>query len=140
MGVVADTSVFTVCERRRWNALQVAAHLAHLLPNEQVFISSIAAAELLHGVYRSTSEPLFAHRNAYIGALLSAYTVVPFTEDSARIAGKLRGEQVKAGNTLPLGDSLIAATALELGCALLTHNVGDFARIPGLRVIPFAFP
>lgn len=36
---------------------------------------------------------------------------------------------------MDLGDALIAATALDCGQELYTHNVKDFANIPGLVVI-----
>ena len=37
-------------------------------------------------------------------------------------------------NNLKLADSIIAATALFTGTALLTRNVRDFKRVAGLRV------
>jgi predicted nucleic acid-binding protein len=59
---------------------------------------------------------------------------------TALIAGRIRGEQGSAGNTLPTADSFIAATALELHCAVITLNVKDFIRIPDLQVIAFLRP
>jgi len=32
-------------------------------------------------------------------------------------------------------DAIIAATAIELGLPVMTHNTGDFGRIDGLRVM-----
>ena len=55
----------------------------------------------------------------------------------ADIAGQLRAEQANVGNELPFADSLIAATAMFLQRPLLTMNLRDFERIPGLTVIPF---
>jgi tRNA(fMet)-specific endonuclease VapC len=137
MGVVADTSVFTVSERKRWTANKVASHLSNLFPGETVVISSIGAAELVHGIYRAKTTVQFQERDSYVRVLLAAYPIVPFTDSTAWLAGKLRGEQAQLGNSLPLGDSFIAAAALELDYAILTHNVKDFTRIPDLRVIPF---
>ena len=34
-------------------------------------------------------------------------------------------------------DMIIAATALHHNLSLLTDNVEEFSRVPGLRVIPF---
>jgi len=43
---------------------------------------------------------------------------------------------VKAGNrTLPVVDSLIAATAIAAGATIVTRNVKDFEGIEGLAVI-----
>jgi tRNA(fMet)-specific endonuclease VapC len=123
-----------------WTAKQVGRYLASLFPAEQIFIPSIAAAELVHGIYRAKTQEQFVKRDAYIQLLLASYAIAPFSETSARIAGRIRGEEARIGNTLPLGDSLIAAIALDLDYSLLTNNVKDFARIPGMRVIPFALP
>jgi len=95
---------------------------------------------MIDGIYRSKTPSEFHDRDKYVQILLASYPIAPFTEKTAWVAGKLRGEQAQIGNTLPLADSLIAAIALELGYAVLTHNVKDFTRIPNLRVIPFTLP
>jgi tRNA(fMet)-specific endonuclease VapC len=140
MGIAVDTSVFTICERNRWTANQVATHIAGLYPNDAVIIPSIAAAEMVHGIHQARTTVQRHQRESFVELLLAAYPVVPFTASTARIAGRIRGEQAQLGNTLPLGDSLIAAIAIELDHAVLTHNVKDFVRVPGLRVLPFALP
>ena len=38
---------------------------------------------------------------------------------------------------IPFGDLLIGATALSLGFKVLTGNLRDFQRIPGLMVMQF---
>jgi len=40
-------------------------------------------------------------------------------------------------HNLRLGDALIAATALELDCVLLTANIKHFSSIPGLKYEAF---
>ena len=42
---------------------------------------------------------------------------------------------LRQSRKLSLGDALIAATALVFNHELLTHNLKDFAGIPGLVVI-----
>jgi tRNA(fMet)-specific endonuclease VapC len=140
MGVVVDTSVFTICERQRWTAIQVGSHIDGLFPAEQIAIPSVVAAALVHGIYRAKTPEQQAKRDRYIKTILVSYTVIPFTENAAWLAGRLRGEQAQIGNTLPIADCFIAATAPDLNYPVLTHNVKDFIRIPGLRVIPFAIP
>ena len=61
--------------------------------------------------------------------------VRPITEVTAEIVARIGGEQASKGIVLPLGDLMIAACALELGYAVGTDNVRDFARIPGLTVV-----
>jgi predicted nucleic acid-binding protein len=51
------------------------------------------------------------------------------------LAGKLDGEQQSKGVVIPFGDLLIGATALSLGYSVLTVNLRDFRRIPGLSIV-----
>ncbi len=95
---------------------------------------------MVDGIYRAKTDIQFRERESFVELLLTSYPVVAFTEETARISGRIRGEQAKLGNTLPLGDSMIAAIALEWDYAVLTHNIKDFTRIPNLRVIPFTLP
>jgi predicted nucleic acid-binding protein len=61
--------------------------------------------------------------------------VYPYTKETAMLAGKLDGEQQSKGVVIPFGDLLIGATALSLGYSVLTVNLRDFRRIPGLSVV-----
>ena len=136
MGGVIDTSIFVRFEREGWTSHRVIEHLAANVP-EQLLLSPIVATELVMGIYASRV-PEHAHRRrAFVQDILDVFTVLPFTSTTAHIAGRMRGEQAKLGNTLPLADSLIAATAIEFGLGVLTHNLQDFTRIPNLRVLPF---
>ncbi len=49
------------------------------------------------------------------------------TYDVARRWGKIQGEAELAGLNAPVLDGLIAATALQFGCSVVTRNVADFA-------------
>ena len=39
------------------------------------------------------------------------------------------------GNALPFNDLMIAAAAIDQGCAALTLNIRHFGKIPGLTVV-----
>jgi len=52
-----------------------------------------------------------------------------------RVAQRWAVLRAESGRTLPLIDSLIAASALASGCAVVTRNVKDFEGIVGLTVI-----
>jgi predicted nucleic acid-binding protein len=49
---------------------------------------------------------------------------------TARRAGEWRADARQAGKTLSTPDALIAATAFDVGAAILTRNVRDFAPTP----------
>jgi tRNA(fMet)-specific endonuclease VapC len=58
------------------------------------------------------------------------WQVLPFTEEEYQTTLRLRRDGVRIGTL----DLRIAATALRRGFIVVTHNVADFARVPGLVV------
>jgi predicted nucleic acid-binding protein len=74
-------------------------------------------------------------RRSFIDELLRDLTVYPYTKATALLAGKIDGEQQAQGVTVPFGDLLVGATALELGFPVLTANLRHFRLIPGLKII-----
>lgn len=56
------------------------------------------------------------------------------TIEIAELARRIEGEQAAHGITIAFEDLLIGATALHLGYAVVTLNVGDFQKIPSLSV------
>src|SRR3984957_6149735 len=59
-------------------------------------------------------------------AFLHSLELYPLTRPVAELAGLLKRDHSKKGQTLNLGDVLIAATALHNGVPLLTDNTKDF--------------
>ena len=59
-------------------------------------------------------------------AFLSSLDLFPMTWPVAELVGLLKRDYGKKGQTLNLGDVMIAATALHNGVALLTDNIRDF--------------
>ena len=49
--------------------------------------------------------------------------------------GEVTDTARRSGKPIAVADAWIAATALSYGVPLVTHNVGDFAGLPGLTVI-----
>lgn len=74
-------------------------------------------------------------RESFVRELLNDVEVYPYTRETALLAGKIDGEQQSRGITIPFGDLLIGATALEVGYSMLTVNVRHFRLIPGLAVV-----
>jgi len=64
-----------------------------------------------------------------IGVFLQYVWIVPPDSRIARIAAQVRRE-----HNLKIGDAVIAATALSLGSTLVTRNIKDFRRVPGLSI------
>jgi hypothetical protein len=47
---------------------------------------------------------------------------------------KLKTAEIRKSTKLKLPDAIIAATAIEFDLILLTRNVSDFNKIPGLKI------
>ena len=101
------------------------------LPVGAVGISSVTASELHYGVAKSRK--VAENRQALIEFLLPL-TVVHYDENAAPFYGDLRWTLEKSGKTIGSLDMMIAAHALSLGITLVTNNVKEFQRVPGLPV------
>jgi len=94
-----------------------------------VAISAIVAHELFYGAFKSRR----ATRNvALIDAL--QFTVLEFDKEDARQAGQIRALLASKGTPIGSYDVLIAGQAVARNMILVTHNVGEFQRVPGLRI------
>lgn len=125
MGVLIDTSVLVAIER---------GQIAPTVTTEEAAISVITMSELLHGVHRATG----AHRirrRAMVDATLEEFAVFDITEPVARVHAEVWSELERSGTRLGDHDLWIGATAITHGLGVLTLNVRDFLRIPGLRVV-----
>jgi hypothetical protein len=63
--------------------------------------------------------------------------LLPIDAGTATRWGALTGEAENRGESLPVIDSLIAATALANGHTVVTRNVGDFERCGATCVNPW---
>lgn len=126
MGVLLDTSVLVQLERAR-------AQL-ELDFDDEVAVSAITASELLHGVHRAATSGQASRREAFVARVLTTIPVVPFDTDIARVHARIWAQLAGDGVTIGAHDLIIAATALARGWDLATHNMRDFARVPGLQL------
>ena len=92
-------------------------------------ISVITLAELEYGVSKS-SKP--AKNKAALDQFVAPLEVG--ARSATAVYGKLRVTLEKKGQSIGSMDLLIAAHALSLNVRLVTHNVREFGRVPGLRV------
>ncbi|GLK79286.1 type II toxin-antitoxin system VapC family toxin [Methylopila turkensis] len=96
----------------------------------RVLTSIIVAAALRFGAEKKKSDKLAAD----VEGLLETMTVAPFESPAETRYALLRARLERAGAPIGGNDMLIAAHALALGCVLVTDNVGEFSRVPDLRV------
>ncbi len=102
--------------------------------NEPMALAAITASELLVGVLRSNTPQRRTRREAFVEAVLESVPIMPFDLNVARVHAGIWAALVAAGQTIGSNDSMIAATAMAHGYTVLTDNVRDFNRVPGLEV------
>lgn len=100
-------------------------------PVGEIGISSITAAELAYGV--SKSRHASKNRHA-LEQFLAPLEVAPFDQPAAWSYGRLRWQLEAKGTLIGSMDMLITAHALSLGVRLISNNVREFRRVPGLRL------
>jgi predicted nucleic acid-binding protein len=135
VGVILDSSIVIDTERRGDTVGQLLREVAFVIGDQKAALSSIGLTELVHGVYRSKTPSMRIRHEMFLQDLLADLEVVPYTKNTAMLAGRLDGEQRSKGIVIPTTDLLIGATALEIGYAVVTSNIRHFQLIPGLEVI-----
>ena len=135
MGLILDSSVVIAAERRGETVEQFIERVVNVTGDQDAALSAVGLTELIHGLYRAKTPALRLCRESFLNELLADLAVYPYTKETAMLAGKLDGEQQSKGVVIPFGDLLIGATALSLGYSVLTINLRDFRRIPGLSVV-----
>ncbi|MEX2025890.1 MAG: type II toxin-antitoxin system VapC family toxin [Pirellulaceae bacterium] len=103
----------------------------------RLHISAITLGELSTWVSRKNASP---KRLAMLQMFLSDVVVLDVDFRVAKRFGQLRAVLLDTGQPTPEMDLLIAATALEHGLVLITHNVADYANIPGLTIEDWLVP
>jgi len=123
-----DTDICIEAIRRRSEPLL--DRLRQHAPGE-IAVSAVTEAELLFGALKSTS----AERNeAAAAAFLYPFTILAFARECVPVYARLRLELERAGTRIGALDLLIAAQAAALGLTVVTNNLREFRRVPGLRV------
>ncbi|MHB1959746.1 MAG: PIN domain-containing protein [Acidobacteriaceae bacterium] len=135
MGLILDSSIVIAAERRGDSVPRLLSQVAASAGNQHAVLSSVGLTELAHAVYRAQTPVARERRENFLGQLLLDMEVVPYTKDTALLAGRLDGEQRACGVTIPSVDLMIGATALEYGYSLVTVNLRHFQLIPGLNVV-----
>ena len=93
--------------------------------------SIIVASELRFGAAKKGSEKL----SQRIDSILSAIEVVAYDTPADFQYAALRNFLEKNGAIIGPNDMLIAAQALSLNLTVVTANIGEFSRVPDLKVV-----
>ena len=130
MAVLIDASILIEAERGR---LDLEPHVERHR-DEESFVSVITASELLHGAHRATSANVRAKRSAFVEGVLERFPLLSIDLACARAHSEVWAELREAGLMIGPHDLWLAATCLAHGFTMVTANLREFERVPGLAV------
>ncbi len=100
-------------------------------------MSAITLAELMHGAEKSSR---VEENLRVVEDFASRLEVLPYGPRAAQHFGQIRAALERAGQPIGVNDLHIAAHARSEGLTLVTNNLGEFARVPGLLVENWVSP
>ena len=103
--------------------------------SEDVCISSVTYAELVHGVEKSAAKD---RNRIALTLLLSCIEIMSFDTKAAEEYGKVRADLELKGEVIGPLDLMIAGHAKSLNCTLVTNNIKEFQRVKGLKTANWA--
>ena len=98
---------------------------------EQLCISSITLGELHYGAEKSARR---VENLTAIGHFVARLDVLSFGDKAAAHYGQVRAELERAGTPCGPHDMQIGAHARSEGLIVVTNNMEEFVRMPGVRV------
>lgn len=120
-----DTNIVIYVIKRR----PIAALAVFNRHHGRMAISAITLAELLHGAEKS-SDP--ARNLAVVEDFCSRLEVLPYDMPAAAHYGGIRATLERQGTPIGVNDLHIAGHARSQGLVLVTNNLREFQRVPGL--------
>jgi tRNA(fMet)-specific endonuclease VapC len=96
----------------------------------ELSLSVIVLSEREFGVTKGTN----AHARLKLVELSQTLPVEQFTRADCTHYAAIRHDLETKGAGIGPMDTLIAAQALRLGATIITRNIREFGRVPGLRV------
>ncbi len=129
MDYLLDTDTCIYCQRERPPEVK---HRMEEAGMDSVAVSVITSCELRYGAEKHPN-PIKARAN--LRAFLFPFRVLPWTEDCAAEAARIRAALEKRGQGIGGYDVLIAAHAKALGLTVVTNNLREFSRVEGLKIV-----
>ena len=108
--------------------------------DRELFTSAMTLAELQRGIEKLPASRRRTELSDWLQQLEASWEdrVLPFTRETGHYWAQMVAKAEAAGQSMAAFDSIIAATALEHGLALVTRNVKDFVKAPVVLVNPWS--
>ena len=97
----------------------------------EIAISSITVFELEYGASKSSFSEQTRRQTA---RFLEPFVILPFDKTDAAMAGEIHAFLTSSGNRIGPYDTLIAAQGVARKLTVVTHNTGEFSRVPGIML------
>ena len=126
--IILDTNL--VSETLRPQPDQAVAQWMASIPNSELFITAISAAELLYGVAilpPGRRRDTLGRRIEEILTTAFSSRMLPFDTDAAKSFAEIGAKRRRQGRPIEKLDAQIAAIVASKGATLATRNVRDFA-------------
>ena len=135
MNYLLDTCVLSEYTRRKPE--EKVFQWVDAIAEEELFLSAITIGEVKNGIERLEE----SHRKTELQVWLNdgiikrfGQRILPLDAQTMLVWGSLRAKMGKAGQPMPIMDSLIVATAMQNNLIIATRNVSDFLAC-GLQLI-----
>ena len=96
-----------------------------------LMISSVTVFELEYGAAKSNWGERTKQK---LAMFLAPFNILPFTPDDAIYAGSIRAQLEKQGTRIGPYDVQLASQAISRNLIFVTHNTGEFHRVPNLKL------
>lgn len=97
----------------------------------EIVLSSVVYYELQVGILKSTNPQ---KRIAQLAHIKTQVSWVDFNEKSAQATAQIRVDLERIGKPIGCYDVQIAGMGLANDLVVVTHNVGEFGRVNGLKM------
>src|SRR5271165_6574603 len=121
MAIIIDADVIIKGEKGNFNLVA----WLDAQTGQDLEIAAITVAELWHGIERATV-PHRAKRERYLRTIVERLEPKPYSEITALIHARLWAKLESSGNMIGAHDMILASTALEHNCAVVTFNKRHF--------------
>ncbi|MBA3699434.1 MAG: type II toxin-antitoxin system VapC family toxin [Planctomycetes bacterium] len=108
------------------------------IPKRDLLLSAVVLGEGLTGSYKTARPQMLIDLwRSYV----AGWELAPFDEACADAYGRIRAHLEQHGRMIGIHDCQIAATALayaqthEVAVTVVTDNMEEFKRVPGLKVV-----
>ena len=130
MGLILDTNFIIVAEREAKRGITATTDRFFAdKAKESFYITFTVAGELACGQSASPKRDW--------EGLCRPYPILPWSSDVSWQYGEIYRALSATGQLIGANDMWIAATALVHGMGVVTNNVDEFGRVPGLPVVSY---